>query len=54
MEIDAVKDELSNMVDKTTNIYLARTENLNLLMKHRERLYKELNEIIGMKKQAPG
>jgi len=54
METDAVKDELSNMVDKTTNIYLARTENLKLLMKHRERLYKELDEIIGMKKKARG
>jgi hypothetical protein len=54
MEIDAVEDELSNMVDKTTNIYLVRAETLNLLMKHRERLYKELDEIKGMKKQARG
>jgi hypothetical protein len=54
MEIDAVEDELSNMVDKTTNIYLVRAETLNLLMKHRERLYKEFDEIKGMKKQARG
>jgi len=26
IEIDAVQDELSNMVDKTTKIYLTRTE----------------------------
>jgi hypothetical protein len=54
LKIEGIENELSNMVDKSTNIYLVRAETLNLLMKYRERLHKKLDEIEGIKKKARG
>jgi Mg2+ and Co2+ transporter CorA len=53
-KIEAVENELLNMVDKSSNIYLVRAETLNLLMKYRERLLKKLDAIKGIKKKERG